>query len=517
MILLIYLGKMVLCSGVLFGYYWLFLRNRRFHHYNRFYLLATLALSLVLPLIKIPVFNDDSSPLRQVIYKTASFTLPEIQPGQQPLTSLPAPEQANWFTLPHLAWLVYAAVLLLLLAYFVRSLLYIRRLSKRYSYEMIGSLKLYQTQEPGTPFSFFRIVFWSDQLALNSPEGQQIFRHELFHVQQRHSADVLLAELVTMAGWFNPFFHLIRKELQTIHEFLADQYASSGSDRYAYAELLVQRMINTKAIHLTHPFFQHHIKRRIAMIIQRNQQSYNYCSRLMVLPLSVLLFLAISVYAGESKHSLNIQTPVKTTVESGNPLPPPVVNKGSQSVTPADTGKPVKAGPVAIHNVRQTAERVIVADLPEKDLDLEKVRSLGNTVTDMKQVPGLLGAPQQKVLATDNGFWAYDTQRSHLRIEFDKETDKITSYSYTANQENPSALISYEDARAIKVNYTTSDAIHKQFGKPYVVLISPEKEVWEYSNPAAQMHLVFDATDSNNKVVRDFRYIENKVMAAKNK
>jgi beta-lactamase regulating signal transducer with metallopeptidase domain len=503
MIILTYLSKMVLCSGVLFGYYWLFLRNRRFHHYNRFYLLATLALSLVLPLIKIPVFNDESSTLSQVIYKTAGFTMPEIQPGQQILTTLPVPEQASWFTLPHLAWLAYTAVLLWLLAFFVRSLLYIRHLSKHYSYELVRDLKLYQTQEPGTPFSFFRAVFWNDQLALNSPEGQQIFRHELFHVQQKHSADVILTELVSIAGWFNPFFHLIKKELKAIHEFLADQYASSGNDRYAYAELLVQRMINNKRIDLTHPFFQNHIKRRIAMIIKHNKQRYNYCSRLMVLPVSLLLFLAISVYAGESKHSINVQAPAKTIAES---------------VAPADTGKPAKAVPAATHPVKQAPAKITAAlsYLPEENLDLEKVRSLGNKVTDMKEVPGLFGVPQQKVLATNNGFWTYDTRKSHLRIEFDKETDKITSYSFTANQDKPTDAISYEDARAIKINSTTSEAIHKQFGEPFAIVISPEKEVWEYSNPAAQMHLVFDATDSNNKVVRDFRYVENTVIAAKN-
>lgn len=516
MIILTYLCKMVLCSGTLFGYYWLFLRNRRFHHYNRFYLLATLMLSLLLPLIKIPVFNDDSSTLSQVIYRTASFTMPEIQPGQQPLTRLttPEPEQSSWFTLPRLAWLAYTAVLLLLLVFFVRSLLYIRRLSKRYSYEMVRDLKLYQTQEPGTPFSFFRTVFWNDQLDLNSPEGQQIFRHELFHVRQQHSADVLLAEIITIAGWFNPFFYLIRKELQAIHEFLADQYASSDSDRYAYAELLVQRMINTQKIHLTHPFFENHIKRRITMIIQRNKQRYNYCSRLMVLPVSILLFLAISVYAGEPKHPIKATLSEKNTVAPGNNLPPLISNTGQHSVISADTGKLVKAVPPA--NEASPKNRATVAYLAEKDLDLEKVRSLGNKVTDMKQVPALLGDPQQKVLSPDKGFWTYDTRRSHLRIEFDRETDRIITYSFTANQDKPTAAISYEDARAVKVNYTTSEAIHKQFGEPYAIVISPEKEIWEYSNPAAQMHLVFDATDSNNKVVKDFRYAENNVMAVRN-
>ena len=507
MIILAYLSKMVLCSGVLFGYYWLFLRNRRFHHYNRFYLLATLALSFLLPFISIALPNTGNSPLSQVIYQTVSAVSPLQQSGQT-IIATPAQEPVSWFTIVHVSWLVYTVGILVLLVFFIRALWYIRHLTRCYPHERLNNLKFYQTQEPGTPFSFFHSVFWNDQLSLDSPEGQQIFRHELFHVQQKHSADVILTELVSIAGWFNPFFHLIKKELKAIHEFLADQYASSDSDRYAYAELLVllvQRMINSKPIHLTHPFFQNHIKRRIAMIIQRNQQRYNYCSRLMVLPVSLLLFLAISVYAGESKHSINVHAPL-------------TISTGSQSVALADTGKPVKAVPAVTHPVKRASEKstATISYLPEENLDLEKVRSLGNKVTDMKQVPGLLGEPQQKVLATNNGFWAYDTRKSHLRIEFDKETDKITNYSFTANQDKPTDNINYEDARTIKINSTTSEAIHKQFGEPFAIVISPEKEIWEYSNPAVQMHLVFDATDNNNKVVRDFRYVENKVMAAKN-
>lgn len=513
MIILSYLGKMVLCSGILLGYYWLFLRNRRFHHYNRFFLLGTLVVSLVLPLIKIPVFNDDST-LNQVIYRTVSLTMPEIQPGQASLSTLTAPEQASWFTLPRMAWLAYSAVLLLLLTFFVRSLLYIRHLSKRYSYELVRDLKLYQTQEPGTPFSFFRSVFWNDQLAFDTKEGQQIFRHELFHVQQRHSVDVLLAELISIAGWFNPFFHLIKKELQAIHEFLADQYASSGSDRYAYAELLVQRVITSKNTSLTHPFFQNHIKRRIAMIIQRNKQRYNYCSRLMVLPVSLLLFLTISVYAGESKHSTPVYKPATAIAASDNTLLSITTNKSRQSVIPADTSKPVKAVPAATRSVKQARENTAAVHQAEENLDIEKVRSLGNTTTDMKQVPDLFGEPTQKVLATEIGFWTYDTRHSHLRIEFDKETNKIINYSFTANQIKPSEAISYEDARAIKINSTTGEAIHKQFGEPFAVVLSPERETWEYSNPATHLLLVFDATGNNNKVVKDFRYVENKLVAA---
>ncbi|NII28135.1 hypothetical protein HB364_23835 [Pseudoflavitalea sp. X16] len=319
MIFITYLGKMVLCSGILFGYYWLFLRNRRFHHYNRFYLLGALALSIVLPLFKIPVFNEDTGVLNQVVYQTARvITL-------QPLThqpAVPAQQTTSLFTFTNLIWVLYSAGILVLLATLGRSLWYIRRLSHQYPYEMVERLKFYRTREPGTPFSFFRSIFWNAELNLNSREGQQVFRHELFHVEQKHSADILLAEVITIMGWFNPFFYLIKKELKAIHEFLADQYAASGSNRYQYAELLVQQVMNARHYLITHHFFQNQLKRRIAMITQLNQSKYGYWSRVMVLPVSVILFLSVTLYAADNKNKQHLQQEkMYAQANTGNELP----------------------------------------------------------------------------------------------------------------------------------------------------------------------------------------------------
>jgi|GEM_PF-764222 len=300
MIFITYLGKMVLCSGILLGYYWLFLRNRRFHHYNRFYLLATLVLSIVLPFIKIPVFEDPGM-LNRVAYNTARIiTLPPVTQAEGlPVEELPS---STLFTLSNLLCLLYGVGLVFLLFTLGRGLWYIRKISRRYSFEVVEKLKFYQTREPGTPFSFFQSIFWNDQLNFNSAQGQQIFRHELFHVQQKHTADILLAEVITTIGWFNPFFHLIKKELKAIHEFLADQYAASGSNQYQYAELLVQQVLTLRQQSLTHHFFQTQLKRRIAMITQLNQSKYGYWSRVMVLPVSLLLFFSMTLHAGQQKE-----------------------------------------------------------------------------------------------------------------------------------------------------------------------------------------------------------------------
>ncbi|MBC7830006.1 MAG: TonB family protein [Chitinophagaceae bacterium] len=296
MIILTLIAKMIACSVILYGYYWLLLRNKRFHHYNRYYLLAATGASIVLPFVKIPIFFEPGSTSGQIVYK--SIDIISVNRWEDDVVeSTKSNSLALLFTTQTAIFILYGIGVIILLYVLGRSLNYIRALSKKYSYEYINALKLYNTTEPGTPFSFFKSIFWNARLDLNSEEGKQIFRHELFHVKQRHSADILFLEFVSILLWFNPFFHLIKKEIKAIHEFLADQHSISGNNQHDYAELLIMQSIHVKKSTISNYFFQTHIKRRIAMITQIKNKKYNYWTRIMVLPLSLLLFCAIALYA----------------------------------------------------------------------------------------------------------------------------------------------------------------------------------------------------------------------------
>jgi N-acetylmuramoyl-L-alanine amidase len=316
MTFLLYLGKVMLYSGILLGYYWLFLRNRRFHHYNRFYLQATLLLSVILPFIRIPVWNSPQNSVSQAVYETLAVLT--VNYGEEDAAAAGPGVLARLFTVENTLYLVYGVCIVVLLWSLVRSLLYIKRISKQYPFERIGGLKFFTTHEPGTPFSFFRSIFWNKDLPFNSRDGQQIFRHELFHVEQKHSSDIILSSIVTAFFWYNPFFYLLKKELKAIHEFLADQYAISDNDRYAYAELLVLQTLKANHNPITNYFFQNHIKRRIAMITNNHSTRLSYRSRLLALPVLAFLFCTIALYAQRS--STNSVTRTNYTGGDQKPL-----------------------------------------------------------------------------------------------------------------------------------------------------------------------------------------------------
>ena len=299
--MILLLTKMFICSVILFGYYWLFLRNKKFHHYNRFYLLMAAILSIIIPFMRIPLFPGESAP-----WIERSVGIISVNQWEDEFTGPSVVGEAQNYT-QFLIGGVYAAGVIVLIGLLFKSLVYIRKLTRRYPFEQVNELRIYNTTETGTPFSFFQSIFWNKQLDVNSPDGQKIFRHELFHVKQRHSADILFLELVTIICWFNPVFHLIKREIKAIHEFLADQYAISQDNRYDYAELLIMQTISRKKLSLSNFFFQNHIKRRIAMITQFKNKKYSYWSRLMVLPLLVFLFLAVALHSqGPSERQVSV-------------------------------------------------------------------------------------------------------------------------------------------------------------------------------------------------------------------
>ena len=289
--LLSYLLQIIVASGLLYGYYHFALRNKRFHRYNRFYLLMAVIISSLIPFLNIPVYFSGN----ETSYSTVLETLQVISSPivNEPVATVLTTEnrQPTLFTAERCIYLIYCLILSFFIVRIIISLNKIRYIIKRNPVEQIDKIKFVNTEEPGTPFSFFRWLFWNKKLELHSDKGEQIFRHELFHIQQKHSWDIIFIELVSTIFWINPFFHLIKRELRAIHEFLADEFAIKENKHWQYAELLLMQVLNTNN-RLVNPFFHNQIKRRIAMITTSTKPSYQYLRKVMALPIAVIvLFL----------------------------------------------------------------------------------------------------------------------------------------------------------------------------------------------------------------------------------
>jgi len=275
--------QVIICSTIMMSYYFSFLRNKKFHQYNRFYILAVFLLSFMIPLIKIQLdkMNAEKAAM-QFIYVLADYNAS--------IEKSIASEgfQFNWNMI---AIAVYISISVFFLSTFIMALVRIKKLLKQHEPVSFGDIFLVLTNVKGTPFSFFKYIFWNEEIDIQSATGQQILKHELAHVQEKHSVDNITMQVVMVFGWFNPFFWLARKELHMIHEFIADKKSVNNGDTSSFAEMLLAASYPQKLFLLTNSFFFSPIKRRLLMITNNKNPRFSYLRRLVVLPLLAIVVM----------------------------------------------------------------------------------------------------------------------------------------------------------------------------------------------------------------------------------
>ncbi|MGH2647939.1 MAG: N-acetylmuramoyl-L-alanine amidase, partial [Ginsengibacter sp.] len=191
--------------------------------------------------------------------------------------------------------ITYLIVTAIFLSIFFIALYKIKRLKKKYPQTQIEGINFITTDAKGTPFSFFNSIFWNIAIDLHSKPGQQIFNHEIAHVKEKHSYDKIFMNIVLIFFWINPFFWLMRKELNIIHEFIADKKAVEDDDINAFAEMILHTVYPSQKFPITNNFFYSPLKRRILIITKNKSPKVTYLSRLLVLPLAAIVFFAFTL------------------------------------------------------------------------------------------------------------------------------------------------------------------------------------------------------------------------------
>jgi len=299
---LYYLLQVLVCSAVLMVYYLLVLRNKKFHQYNRFYLLGVALVSWIVPLIKI-FWQQERSGVRQVdllnVVAVNNSEMEAMVTSQQ--------HSLDWVSLlPHL----YVGISVFLAVAMLVSLYRIYKIYTTHECSNLQQFYLVMTRVKGTPFSFFSYIFWNAEIDIQTPAGKQILQHELTHVTQYHSIDKIVIQLNLIAGWFNPFFWLLKKELDMIHEFIADKKSVEHGDAASLAQMLLTTAYPGQQFPLTNPFFFSPIKRRLKMLTNTKNPTFNYLRRLIVLP---LLAVVVLLFAFRAKENTSAVAPLSKT------------------------------------------------------------------------------------------------------------------------------------------------------------------------------------------------------------
>lgn len=305
-----YFLQVILCSAIMMGYYWIALRNKKFHQYNRFYLLTVAVFSWMVPLVKIQWVTESAS--QQQVFRFLSV----VADNNSEIEAAIGTKGYHW-SLEGIVEIVYLTISVLLLSFMVKAVYRIYQLLKTHSCKQVGDVFLIITQVKGTPFSFFRYIFWNEAIDIRSASGKQILQHELTHVQQKHSIDKLLIQLMLIPGWFNPFFWLLKKEMEMIHEFIADKKAVGDGDTAALAQMLLTAVYPTQRFELTHPFFFSPIKRRLQMLTNHKNPKFSYIRRLLILPLLAVVIVLFAFRNKEyrSLHPISVKNVLESVIQ----------------------------------------------------------------------------------------------------------------------------------------------------------------------------------------------------------
>ncbi|WP_337558324.1 M56 family metallopeptidase [Phocaeicola plebeius] len=255
-----------------------------FFRSRRFILIVSLVLPFILPFIDVREWLESRDRMIMLTHFDYSAVLPEIVVGSE------AVETGNRvFVLSEWIGYLYLAGVVVLLVRLAVQAFSLYRLIVRMPEKEINGVRVKCLNDPSGPFSFFGWIFMNPA-AVKEDEISEILTHEMAHVKQHHSVDVLLAEMVSICCWMNPFAWLLKREVRLNLEFLADRKVmEAGFATKSYQYHLLGLAYNHK-YGLSNNFNFSHLKQRIIMMNKKKSNATVHIKyALFVLPAFALL------------------------------------------------------------------------------------------------------------------------------------------------------------------------------------------------------------------------------------
>ena len=275
-----------------------------FFSVNRFYLMSSVFLSLLLPLFDLSAVTNFSRISTAIMMQAVTVKSEEIQ---------------NIYTsnlsLLQVVVVVYLTGVTIFFIRFVIQVVQLLRLIRRYGISKKEGLKFVLTDSNYAPFSFFGLIFLNSKFS--DLDMEKIIVHESIHIKQGHSFDLLLLEILTILQWYNPFTWLYRRSLKSIHEYLADEgVLLKGIDRFNYQELLLSMSLGIQVNDLTNNIHKSLIKRRFSMMFQEKSNINSSLKYFLILPVALFLLVTFGMNDSTLKtFSFDVQDSVYTNLE----------------------------------------------------------------------------------------------------------------------------------------------------------------------------------------------------------
>ena len=297
--MIVYILKSVGCLALLLFFYHFILEKEKMHNFNRYYLLGSVIFSFLVPLATITTVIKNTEPI------IVSDVLNEPT-ALNNFTPIIIEETFNYTQLYIGIYLLIAMVFLLRFGFNLFKIVNKINRNKRIKYK---DAVLVLVDDKILPHTFLKYIFINKDEYIEGNIEEELFTHELTHVIQKHTIDVLIIEFIQAIFWINPLFIFTKKAIQLNHEFLADETViNQHKNTFHYQHLLLNKAAWNNEYYLASNLNYSLTKKRLEMMTTQSSQTKILLKKLAVIPLlaGFVFFFAERVEAQEKKEIIEI-------------------------------------------------------------------------------------------------------------------------------------------------------------------------------------------------------------------
>ena len=287
-----FLIKSSLSLIVLIAVYFLILENEKMAIFNRFYLLFSILFSFSLPFITIEVLADTSNAiLQETVFKPENVMISVVD------------DAVNYFEI--VFWTLYGIGTVFFLIRFVKNIHNITFRIKRNPIVKYKNAKLVLLEEKTLPHTFLNTIFINKSDYENRNIEDELYTHELTHVAQKHTLDILFIEIIKCFFWFNPILIFYKKAIQLNHEFLADEkVVNSYNNIPVYQSLLLSKANGKQPYYLASNLNYLVTKKRLIMMSKKTPISIAILKKVALTPFfaGLIFFMCVKSVAQEKEN-----------------------------------------------------------------------------------------------------------------------------------------------------------------------------------------------------------------------
>lgn len=306
-----FLIKSTICLFVFLGFYHLVLEREKMHQFNRFYLLISIVISLAIPFLTFEII--EIIPVVENIKPISLNTIPTALNENLTQESVIHLQESINYT-PYILWGLYGLITFILIVRFVINCSKLISKSKSNPIIKYKNANLVLVDEKTLPHTFLNFIYINFEDYNNKNIEDELYTHELVHVNQKHTLDILFIEVLKVIFWFNPLFIFYKKAIQLNHEFLADEeIVKTYNNVPFYQNLLLQKSSNVQTIYLASNLNYLVTKKRLIMMTKSTSQTIAVLKKIAIIPILIGLIYFFCVEIIAQDKIINIKSETKNS------------------------------------------------------------------------------------------------------------------------------------------------------------------------------------------------------------